>query len=121
MSWDDFSAAGFSRMDAPLDATLQFSPPIGKSIEVWPAHQEEMRRRLRKAQKALPSFGWDTNPVLGQEDFVEEAFVDVFCDLVYGAGWMDTDRTDDIERECSWALVGHTSFVIERSADMNAV
>jgi hypothetical protein len=106
MSWDDFSNAGFSRTDAPLDGVLQFSAPIAKNIESWPDKQEEMRRRLRKAQKALPTFGWDTNPVLGTEEWVEEAFVDVFCDLVYGAGWMDTDRTDEVERECNWALVG---------------
>jgi hypothetical protein len=105
MSWDDFSNAGFSRTDAPLDGVLQFSAPIAKNIESWPDKQEEMRRRLRKAQKALPTFGWDTNPVLGTEEWVEEAFVDVFCDLVYGAGWMDTDRTDEVERECNWALV----------------
>jgi hypothetical protein len=43
--------------------------------------------------------------VLGHEEVVEEAFVDVFCDLVYGAGWMDMDRVDEVERECNWALV----------------
>jgi hypothetical protein len=111
MSWDDFSNAGFSRTDAPLDGVLQFSAPIAKNIESWPDKQEELRRRLRKAQKALPTFGWDTNPVLVTEEWVQEAFVDVFCDLVYGAGWMDTDRTDEVERECNWALVSASGWV----------
>ena len=43
-------------------------------------------------------------PVTGTEAIIEEAFVDVFCDLVYGGGWMDTKR-EDIDRECNWALV----------------
>ena len=38
------------------------------------------------------------------EAIIEEAFVDVFCDLVYGGGWMDKER-EDIDRECNWALV----------------
>jgi hypothetical protein len=105
LSWDDFSNAGFSRMDAPLDGVLQFTAPPSPAAGA-PAQSEEMRRRLKKAQRALPAFGWDTAPVLGAEEFVEEAFVDVFCDLVYGAGWMDTDRVDEVERECNWALVG---------------
>jgi hypothetical protein len=91
-------------MDAPLDATLQFAPPPPVAGPA-PAQTEAERRRLKKTQRAMPVFGWDTAPVLGPEEFVEEAFVDVFCDLVYGAGWMDTDRVDEAERECNWALV----------------
>ena len=28
----------------------------------------------------------------GTEAIIEEAFVDVFCDLVYGGGWIDMKR-----------------------------
>lgn len=42
---------------------------------------------------------------MGGEEVIEEAFVDVFCDLVYGGGWMDAERMEDIDRDCSWALV----------------
>jgi hypothetical protein len=38
------------------------------------------------------------------EAVIEEAFIDVFCDLVYGGGWMDTEW-EDVHRECNWALV----------------
>ena len=38
--------------------------------------------QLKKAHKALPAFEWDTNPMVSQEKIVEEAFVDVFCDLL---------------------------------------
>ena len=41
---------------------------------------------------------------MGAEVVIEEAFVDVFCDLVYGGGWMDIER-EDVDRECNWALV----------------
>ena len=63
-----------------------------------------MQRKLRKSQKTLPAFGWDTAPVMdGREDVVEEGFVDVFCDLLYGGGWME--RGELTFRECNWALV----------------
>lgn len=44
---------------------------------------------------------------MGGEEVIEETFVDVFCDLVYGGGWMDAERLEDIDRDCSWALVMH--------------
>jgi len=42
-------------------------------------------------QKSLPPFGWDTKPVMGAEVIIEKAFMDVFCDLMYGQ-WMDENR-----------------------------
>ena len=64
-----------------------------------------MTRKLKKTQRALPPFGWDTEPVVGSEEVIEEAFIDVFCDLVYGGGWMDLEREEELDRECNWALV----------------
>jgi hypothetical protein len=113
LSWNDFSSAGFTRLDAPLSATLQFSPPLTISASSSTNSKElnaELTRKLRKAHKALPAFGWDTNPVLGPEEVVEEAFVDVFCDLLWGGGWMERASgvggpQAELARECSWALV----------------
>ena len=42
---------------------------------------------------------------MGAEEVIEEAFVDVFCDLIYGGGWMDVERGEEADRECNWALV----------------
>ncbi|KAJ7076969.1 hypothetical protein B0H15DRAFT_862667 [Mycena belliarum] len=115
LSWNDFSTAGFSRSDAPLSATLQFSPPLTLMPPSPSAPlNAEMTRKLRKAQKALPAFGWDTTPVLGPEEVVEEAFLDVFCDLLWGGGWMERAAgvggpTAELARECSWALVEYKS------------
>ena len=52
-----------------------------------------MHRKLKKTQKSLPPFGWDTEPVLGGEEVVEEAFVDVggmsWCEKVLAVGLGD--------------------------------
>lgn len=107
LNWSDFSQAGFSRTDAPLSATLQFSTPLASSINTWGSQQADLHRKLKKTQKSLPPFGWDTSPVLGQEQVVEEGFIEVFTQLVYGGGWME--RTETTFRDCNWALVGTTS------------
>lgn len=105
LTWNDFSQAGFSRMDDPLTSTLQFSTPLTATINQWPTQNAEISRKLKKTQRSLPPFGWDTEPVMASEEVIEEAFVDVFCDLVYGGGWMDVERGEDVDRECNWALV----------------
>ena len=61
-----------------------------------------MQRKLKKTNKALPTFGWDTAPIMSNEDIIEEPFLGVFCDLIYG-GWLD--RSELIFRDCNWALV----------------
>jgi hypothetical protein len=91
-------------MDAPLSTTLQFSTPLVNSISSWPEQQADLTRKLKKTQKSLPPFGWDTEPVMGTEMVIEEAFMDVFCDLMYGGGWMEIER-EEVDRECNWALV----------------
>ncbi|KAH9850430.1 hypothetical protein C2E23DRAFT_835083 [Lenzites betulinus] len=115
LSWQDFSSSGFSRTDAHLSATLQFSAPVANQINSWPSQSAEMHRKLKKTQKALPPFGWDTEPVLGGEEVIEEAFVDVFCDLIYGGGWMDDDRHEETDRECNWALIEFKSLPMART------
>jgi len=111
MSWNDFTSDGFSRMDAPLSATLQFSTPFTAMISSWPSQNAEITRKLKKTHKALPTFGWDTEPVIGNEEVIEEAFVDVFCDLIYGGGWMDLERGEMLDRDCNWALVCQNCLV----------
>ncbi|KAF8631654.1 hypothetical protein AX17_005056 [Amanita inopinata Kibby_2008] len=105
LSWNDFSSAGFSRNDTPLNTTLEFSSPISNTISSWPAHNAEISKKLKKMEKALPHFGWDTEPVIFNEEVIEEAFIDVFCDLVYGGGWMDGERYEEVERDSNWAMI----------------
>ena len=105
LTWSDFSQAGFTRLDDPLNTTLQFSTPVAATINQWPTQNAEISRKLKKTQKSLPTFGWDTEPVMASEEVIEEAFVGIFCDLVYGGGWMDIERGEEVDRECNWALV----------------
>ena len=101
-------------MDAPLSATLQFSTPVLNTVSSWPAQQVEIHKKLKKQQKTLPSFGWDTETVIGNEEVIEESFVDVFCDLIYGGGWMDLERGEALDRDCNWALVSQDRLTIYR-------
>ncbi|KAG8874786.1 hypothetical protein FS842_000515 [Serendipita sp. 407] len=114
LSWNDFSSAGFTRTDEPLSVTLQFSTPVASTINSWASQSAEIHRKLKKAQKALPPFGWDTTPVLGREEMVEEGFIEVFASLVYGSGWMD--RAEVTFRECNWALVEFKAMPTQRPA-----
>ncbi|KAF4583846.1 hypothetical protein EYR40_002341 [Pleurotus pulmonarius] len=123
LSWTDFSSAGFSRADDPLSTTLQFSTPIVSSMSSWSSREAELTKKLRKAQqqsnKNMPAFDWDTEPILGGEEVVEEGFVDVFCDLVCGSGWLEVElertASDLLDRECNWALVEFRSLPHSRS------
>ncbi|KAI0791288.1 hypothetical protein C8Q75DRAFT_805635 [Abortiporus biennis] len=119
LSWQDFSAAGFSRNDAPLSATLQFNPSVASTMQQWPTQSAELHRKLKKTQKALPPFGWDTEPIMGAEEVIEEAFIDVFCDLIYGGGWMDAERAEEVDRDCNWALVEFKSLPVSRSGTVS--
>ena len=104
LTWTDFSSTGFTRTDTLSGATLQFSTPLANSISSWPEQQADFTRKLKKTQKPLPLFGWDTEPVMGTEVIIEEALTDVFCDPMYGSGWMEIER-EEVGRECNWALV----------------
>ncbi|KAG8778196.1 hypothetical protein FRC12_025108 [Ceratobasidium sp. 428] len=103
MTWSDFSTAGFLRDDAPLSETLQFAAPLQTTIQTWPATSEDIHRKLKKQQKVLPTFGWETTPVAGQEWVVEEAFLDCWADLIWSSGWCE--REEGTHRDSNWALI----------------
>ena len=63
-------------------------------------------------QRSLPLFGGDTEPVIGAEVIIEEAFMDVFCDLMYGGGWMEIEQ-EEVDRESNWALVSAINIVLK--------
>lgn len=124
VNWSDFALGGFDRpqlkssmtsppssggenplpflpMD-PLAEVLQFSVPVDKP-EAWSEHASELHRKLRKQQKSLPSFGWETGAVGGREWIVEESMVQAWGELCLSSGWMD--RLEGTFRESNWALV----------------
>jgi len=67
--------------------------------------------QVEKDSEVSPTFGWDIEPVMGTGVIIEEAFMDVFCDLMYGSGWMEIER-EEVDRECNWALVRVTVWVL---------
>ncbi|KAG9119317.1 hypothetical protein FRC07_005708 [Ceratobasidium sp. 392] len=103
MTWNDFSTAGFLRDDSPLSDTLQFAAPLQTTIQTWPTTSEDIHRKLKKQQKVLPTFGWETTPVAGQEWVVEEAFLDCWADLIWSSGW--SEREERTHRDSNWALI----------------
>lgn len=51
---------------------------------------------------------------MGSEEVIEDGFLDVFCDLIYGGGWMDVERLEEVDRDCNWALVRDFSMTPRR-------
>ena len=49
--------------------------------------------------------------MMGTDAILEEAFMDVFCDVVYGSEWMEIAR-EEVDRKCNWALVRVTLWVL---------
>ncbi|KAJ1304068.1 hypothetical protein OPQ81_008475 [Rhizoctonia solani] len=114
MTWSDFSAAGFLGGEAPLSETLQFAAPLSTTIQTWPTASEDLHRKLKKQQKVLPAFGWETTPVAGQEWVVEEAFLDCWADLIWSSGW--SEREERTHRDSNWALVDYKAVPPNASA-----
>ncbi|KIK71712.1 hypothetical protein GYMLUDRAFT_343141 [Collybiopsis luxurians FD-317 M1] len=138
LDWTSFSSSGFSRTDAPLRTMLQLSIPTHLTLNNYSSNTSSSNassasspnssppmtpvvegiRKLRKKVKngvAGPThiIPLNTEPVLGQEQIIEETFVDVFCDLLRGSGWNQSLGTgfygpgyrEDGKYCSNWALV----------------
>lgn len=103
MTWNDFSATGFTRDEQPLQDTLQFTSLPAPSTHTWPSN-DEAHRKLKKAQKLAPQFHWDTTPVANQDYTIEEGFINCWADLIVSSDWMN--RRERMFRDVNWALVG---------------
>ncbi|KAL1658464.1 hypothetical protein GGF50DRAFT_120835 [Schizophyllum commune] len=153
ISWNDFSSDGFLRGDDGLDVGLRFTldNPLGVGAAAHPLNEKEIKERhaeltkkLKKREKSLPAFGWDTAPVLGPDVLIEESFLDVYCDLLCG-GWQTPSEPSvpphpadghppgtpdrhrrrpsmgglseaDLARECNWAMVEYKSLQASSSS-----
>lgn len=114
LSWQDFASAqgGFDRTNVALSESLLFSPPVQKKIQHWPEEREEMQKKLKKAYKEATPFSWDTTPTIinARGAFVEEMFLDIWVELLYGGGW--TDNEELTFREANWVLVSSMHIVL---------
>ncbi|KAI0280241.1 hypothetical protein BC826DRAFT_1191647 [Russula brevipes] len=88
LTWTDFSSSGFTR---------------------------RMRRSARRSNSApsreFISSGRSNKPTLPRCH--RRAFIDVFCDLVYGG--MDGHWREEVDRECNWALIEFKALPLARS------
>lgn len=71
------------------------------------------------------ALGWDTQPVLGPDEVVKEAFLEVFCDLLWSA-WLDgarewRGRASGGAGEGGSMGSGGSFFVVFEHRGMNAV
>ena len=80
------------------DATIQHPPH--KFNLILAGATSRYRAQVEKDQESLQPFGWDIGPVMGTGVIIEEAFMDILCDLMYGGGWMEIER-EEVDRECN--------------------
>jgi hypothetical protein len=106
LTWTDFAspAGGFDRSTTALVDSLSLEQPLLKAdISHWPAERRALHEEHVKAVTELPSFeGYDHALRIGEE-WVEEAFMDCWADLVVGAGW--GDAAELTYRRANWAIV----------------
>ncbi|KAF8321190.1 hypothetical protein DL93DRAFT_2072957 [Clavulina sp. PMI_390] len=140
VNWNDFALAGFDRPPSkapllgeggrpdtpiggkdgplpllpldPLAEVLQFSVPLERP-DAWTDHSAEITRKLRKQQKALPNFGWETTAISGRNWVVEESMIAAWAELCLSSGWMD--RGEGTFRESNWVLIEFKAIPIDPS------
>ncbi|KAI6111844.1 hypothetical protein EDD16DRAFT_1710186 [Pisolithus croceorrhizus] len=108
MNWNDFAAIGFSR-SGDLDVSLHLNNPVIHKGSPSLTRGPSVARKLRKAPHVQPQVELVSEPVLGSEEVIEEAFLGVFCDLIYGGGWSDMEHVEKVDKESNWALVSLTA------------
>ena len=131
VSWQDFSTRGFERPQPkprsdtptlggeaplpllppkdPLAEVLQFSVPVD-SPSAWSEQSHELTRKLRKQQKELPTFGWETGAVAGRDWLVEEGMLGCWAELCLSTNWID--RSEGTFREANWVLVSCSLWIL---------
>jgi hypothetical protein len=96
LTWTDFLSSGFSRASSPLNAMLQIDP--GAAGRCHPQGEEDVEAppTVRIGHRACHGHGGD----------YRGSIIDVFCDFVYGVGWIDICRGDVDNRALVSASVG---------------
>ncbi|KAF8468688.1 hypothetical protein DFH94DRAFT_816107 [Russula ochroleuca] len=94
LTWTDFLSSGFSRASSPLNAMLQIDP--GAAGRCHPQGEEDVEAppTVRIGHRACHGHGGD----------YRGSIIDVFCDFVYGVGWIDICRGDVDNRALTRAL-----------------
>ncbi|KAJ9114225.1 hypothetical protein QFC22_005677 [Naganishia vaughanmartiniae] len=126
MTWDDFTSpsGGFDRTPSALADSLAITQPlVQEHLQHWPEERDELRKKLRKGYKELPSFDAyehrfrvDKEGENGSGIWVQEPFLDVWADLLLSGGWMETDELT--YRPANWVIVEYQKKRATPSSDI---
>lgn len=123
VQWSQFEKSGFVIADDGLASVLSFDDGLRDDLERWPAERAELMEKLRKANKMIPSFAYDTTPYIvssptldssttGQWDTkpisqFDEVFAEVYADILLGNGW--SNRDEQTHRNANFVMVQYKS------------
>lgn len=85
--WTDFSQAGFLGQDV-LDRDLSFDTTLSDSVSHLADEKTRWDKLMRKAEKGLPEFPYDTTPHEGRSILCDEYFFEAWADVLVSSGWL---------------------------------
>jgi hypothetical protein len=119
VQWSQFEQSGFELSDEGLKTVLAFDETIQEEIKRLPEEKAEILTKIRKTNKTVPPFAYDTRPAVknspsleGRSDGqmhskpytrLDEVFVEVFADVLLGNGWSNRDELT--HREANFTVV----------------
>lgn len=123
VQWSQFEKSGFVMADDGLASVLTFDDGLRDDLEKWPAERAELMEKLRKTNKMMPTFAYDTRPYIvssptldttttGQWDAkpisqFDEVFAEVYADILLGNGW--SNRDEQTHRTANFVVVQYKS------------
>jgi len=123
VQWDTFEKSGFVQKDDGLASVLSFDDTFRDEMDKWPAERAELMEKLRKTNKMMPAFPYDTtpyivsSPTLDQSEMgqwatkpvsrIDEVFAEVYADVLLGNGW--SNRDEQTHRNANFIVVQYKS------------
>lgn len=123
LQWSQFEESGFSPADDGLNDVLAFDDLLEQDVKRWPEDRAELLDKIRKTNKAMPAFNYDTTPLIvsspsmsgdpqgqWQEKPIsrmDDIFPEVYADILLGNGWSNRDELT--HRNANFAVVQYKS------------
>lgn len=123
LQWSQFEQNGFSPADDGLNDVLAFDDLLEQDLKRWPEDRAELLEKIRKTNKAMPAFDYDTTPLVvsspsmsgdaqGQWEEkpfsrMDDIFPEVYADILLGNGWSNRDELT--HRNANFAIVQYNS------------
>ncbi|PWN35766.1 uncharacterized protein FA14DRAFT_46690 [Meira miltonrushii] len=119
LQWSQFEESGFNPADDGLNDVLAFDDLLEQDVKRWPEDRAELLDKIRKTNKAMPAFNYDTTPMVvsspsmsgdpqgqWQEKPIsrmDDIFPEVYADILLGNGWHNRDELT--HRNANFAVV----------------